>query len=279
LIEGDIRDPSVCKLAVDDVDFVLHQAALGSVPLSLESPRETHDVNVTGFLNLLSAAAQADVSRFVYASSCAIYGDNPNLPLTESEPAKPLSPYAASKVCNEVYAEAFQRSYGIETVGLRYFNVFGERQDPNGAYAAVIPRWIDAAMRGMPIQIFGDGGHTRDFVYVRDVVRANVASVFIEAKNPGQVFNVAGGHPISLNNLRTAISSYLKTQGVDGESTVVYKTERPGDIRHSSASLERAYNALKLSNHDFEHGLKQAINWYHKRSDNQLDRDSEAMGP
>jgi UDP-N-acetylglucosamine 4-epimerase len=263
LYEADIREAYACRQAVQNVDFVLHQAALGSVPLSLENPIYTHDVNVTGFINILTAALHQGVKRLVYASSCAVYGANQNLPLLETEKLMPLTPYAASKMSNENYAEAFHRSFGMESVGLRYFNVFGERQDPHGSYAAVIPRWITSSIHGEPLVINGDGEQTRDFVYVEDVAKANVAAALIENISPGLVLNVAGGQELSINKLSQLISSYvLKASKQTHEIKRIYRSERPGDIRHSHASVDRTREVLNWKAKTFYEGFERAFGWY-----------------
>jgi UDP-N-acetylglucosamine 4-epimerase len=263
LCEADIREAEACRQAVRNVDFVLHQAALGSVPLSLENPIYTNDVNVTGFLNILTAALHQGVKRLVYASSCAVYGANQNLPLLETAKLMPLTPYAASKMTNEIYAEAFQRSFGMESVGLRYFNVFGERQDPQGAYAAVIPRWITSSIHGEPIVINGDGEQTRDFVYVEDVAKANVAAALIENVSPGLVLNVAGGQEMSINKLSQLISTLvLKASKQPHEIRRIYRSERPGDIRHSHASVDRTREVLNWKAKTFTEGFERAFDWY-----------------
>jgi UDP-N-acetylglucosamine 4-epimerase len=229
----------------------------------MENPSDTHDVNVTGFLNVLVAAVSEGVKRFVYASSCAVYGANQNLPLLETERPMPLTPYAASKINNEIYAEAFHRSFGLESVGLRYFNVFGERQDPQGAYAAVIPKWISSSLRGEPLVINGDGEQTRDFVYVQDVAKANVAAALTENVSPGLVLNVACGQKISINKLSQIISNQvLKASKQAEEIRRVYRSERPGDIRHSHACVGRAREMLDWKAKNFNEGLERALDWY-----------------
>ena len=221
LVEGDLRNPEICQRAVNGVDYVLHQAALGSVPLSLERPDETHAVNVTGFLNLLQAARDAGVCRFVYASSCAIYGDDPESPKREERLGRSLSPYATSKHLNELYADVFERCYHVSTVGLRYFNVYGPRQDPQGAYAAVIPKWIEALVRGDEVRIFGDGLASRDFVFVQDVVQANVlaATSVLGAESDALVCNIGtvstarwSDMKISFSPSRNAMKSSARMQ-------------------------------------------------------------------
>lgn len=265
LIEGDIADPDVCARACQDVRIVLHQAALGSVPRSIEEPLTTHRSNVTGFINMLDAARRAGVKRFVYASSSAVYGDEPNLPKVEHRIGNPLSPYAASKLMNEIYARVFGRIYGIETVGLRYFNVFGQRQDPSGPYAAVIPRWISKLVKGEVVEIYGDGLTSRDFCYVANVVQANIlAATTTHPEAINTVFNVAAGSRTTLNELFQIILSVLRNT-VPGLSDVkpVYREFRPGDVRHSQADLTRARSLLGYEpTHTLEVGLQCAIGWY-----------------
>lgn len=264
-IEGDIADPETCLRACQDVHIVLHQAALGSVPRSIEEPLTTHRSNVTGFLNMLDAARRTGVKRFVYASSSAVYGDDPNLPKVEHRIGKPLSPYAASKLMNEIYAGVFGRLYGIETIGLRYFNVFGQRQDPSGPYAAVIPRWISKLVRGDVVEIYGDGLTSRDFCYVANVVQANIlAATTSHPEAINTVFNVAVGSRTTLNELFQAILSVLRNT-VSGlrEAQPVYREFRPGDVRHSQADLTRARSILGYEpTHTLEAGLRCAIKWY-----------------
>jgi UDP-N-acetylglucosamine 4-epimerase len=262
LIEGDIRDPETCREACQGVDFVFHQAALGSVPLSLQDPVLTHHVNVSGFINILLAAKDASVRRMVYASSCAIYGDNSHLPLCEFEQVRPISPYAASKAANELYAQAFYHSYGFPVVGLRYFNVFGERQDPNGPYAAVIPKWIKSMLNGESVRIHGDGSNTRDFVYVGDVVRANIAAALTTAKADGSVYNVAAGYPTSLNELHKTLVDHISAFGCTEPLKAQYGDARPGDIVHSQASIARSQEDLYYNVTDLSTGLRRAMAWY-----------------
>jgi UDP-N-acetylglucosamine/UDP-N-acetyl-alpha-D-glucosaminouronate 4-epimerase len=236
LIEGDIRNRDLCRKACQSVDFVLHQAAQCSVPASIADPLGTHEINVTGFLNILLAAQEAGVKRLVFASSCAVYGDSKQLPNTEERAGNFLSPYALSKFMDELYAKMF----AIETIGLRYFNVYGPRQDPNGAYAAVIPRWITALSRGEKVTIFGDGETTRDFVFVEDVLQANVLAATTQSADAvGQMYNVASGTSISLNALYHKIHDALGSTGQPA-----YSNFRPGDIRHSSADISKSRRLL-----------------------------------
>jgi UDP-N-acetylglucosamine 4-epimerase len=265
MLEGDIRDLETCRAACDGVDYVLHHAALGSVPWSMDDPLRTNAVNVDGFVNMLVAAKDAGVKRFVYASSSAVYGDTPDHPQLEDRLGRPLSPYAASKSTNETYAVAFQMSYGLQSIGLRYFNVFGRRQDPAGAYAAVIPRWIASLLRGERCRIFGDGETTRDFCYVANVVQANLLAATVADSNAtGQAYNVACAESVTLNQLfqmmrdRLALSDPQFSQAVPQ-----YDPFRPGDIRFSCASIEKARRMLSFSpTHDVAQGLVEALDWY-----------------
>lgn len=244
-IEGDIRDESVCRAACADAPLVLHQAALGSVPRSIERPTQSFTANVDGFANMLEAARGAGCPRFVYASSSSVYGDHQGLPKVERELGVPLSPYAATKRVDEVWAGAYFQSYGLPVVGLRYFNVLGPRQDPRGAYAAVIPRWIDAFRRGEVPRIFGDGETSRDFCPVSNVVQANVLAAFASEDASGQAFNVALGDRTNLNELFVMIRDGLVGLGVDcGGYEPVYEDFRPGDVRHSLADLSLAREVL-----------------------------------
>jgi UDP-N-acetylglucosamine/UDP-N-acetylgalactosamine 4-epimerase len=264
LIVGDIREAAVCRKACDGVDYVLHHAALGSVPRSIHDPLETNSVNVNGFLNMLVAAKERGVKRFVYASSSAVYGDSTDQPQLENSTGQSLSPYAASKAANETYADAFQASYGLQTIGLRYFNVFGRRQDPAGAYAAVIPRWIDNLIAGKPCQIFGDGQTTRDFCYISNVVQANILAATAHESASRQAYNVACGRSVTLNELFTMLKEELARD--DPSSMDVspdYQAFRAGDVRFSSASIEKARRMLSFSpTHDVGSGISEALPWY-----------------
>jgi len=240
MIEGDIRDLDACRSACEGADYVLHHAALGSVPWSMDDPLRTNAVNVDGFINMLVAAKDAGVKRFIYASSSAVYGDVPTHPQVETIIGRPLSPYAASKSTNETYAVAFQMSYGLETIGLRYFNVFGQRQDPSGAYAAVIPRWIDSLLRGERCRIFGDGETTRDFCFISNVVQANLlAATTNDNSATCQAYNIACGDSVSLNQLfcimRDGLAQYDPAVAFAAPQ---YDDFRPGDIRLSCAALD-----------------------------------------
>ena len=263
--EGDIADLAACRRAVAGVEFVLHHAALGSVPLSMNDPLTCHRANVTSFLNLLIAARDAGVKRFVYASSSAVYGDDPATAKVEEEIGRPLSPYAASKRMDEVYADMFAMGFGFASVGLRYFNIFGPRQDPEGAYAAVIPKWISAMLRREPVIVNGDGETTRDFCYIGDVIQANLLAATTE--NPGavnQVFNVALGRRTSLNELFGALQTALRRRETALPATQpVYREFRAGDVRHSQADVSKARRLLRFEPaHDLASGLELAMDWY-----------------
>jgi len=269
MIEGDIRDLETCRAACEGADYVLHHAALGSVPWSLDDPLRTNAVNVDGFIKMLVAAKDARVKRFVYASSSAVYGDTTNYPQTEDSLGRPLSPYAASKSTNETYASAFQLSYGLESIGLRYFNVFGRRQDPAGAYAAVIPRWISSLLKGERCRIFGDGETTRDFCYIANVLQANLlAATAVDGAATCQSYNVACAKSVSLNQLFRMMRDHLALREARFASAVPqYDPFRPGDIRFSCASIEKARRMLGFDpSHDVERGLAEALDWYVERA-------------
>lgn len=264
-IEGDIADPAVCQAACAGVDYVLHQAALGSVPRSIVEPLASHRANVTGFLQMLLAARDAKVRRFVYASSSAVYGDHPGLPKVEEQTGRVLSPYAATKAMNEVYAQVCADAYGLESIGLRYFNVFGPRQDPEGAYAAVIPKWIAALLRREPVRINGDGETSRDFCYIANVVQANLLAA--TTTNPGainQVYNVALGERTTLNELFQTLQTGLRRlDPTMPEQQPVYGEFRPGDVRHSLADISKAARLLGYApTHRLSEGLEVAFDWY-----------------
>ncbi|MEQ1505414.1 MAG: NAD-dependent epimerase/dehydratase family protein [Myxococcota bacterium] len=245
LIEGDIRDPAVCAEAMVGVRHVLHQAALGSVPRSIADPRTTHAVNVDGFVNVALAAVDAGVSGFVYASSSSVYGDSARLPKREGEEGRPLSPYAATKRIDEVYAAAFHQTYGLNAVGLRYFNVVGPRQDPNGAYAAVVPRWLAALRHGDPVTIFGDGETSRDFCPVANVVRANLLAAVAGPDAAGRAFNVGLGAQTTLNELFALLRDGMAARGCPcGGQSPRYEPFRKGDPRHSLADVEAVTTTL-----------------------------------
>jgi UDP-N-acetylglucosamine 4-epimerase len=262
-IEGDIRKLDDCRAACAGARHVLHQAALGSVPRSLEDPLTTHEVNCTGFLNMLIAARDAQVGSFTYAASSSTYGDEPNLPKTEDRIGKPLSPYGASKLINEIDAQVFARCYGLKTIGLRYFNVFGPRQDPRGAYAAVVPRWIAAMIAGAPVHINGDGETSRDFCYVANAVQANLLAALAGEEHRDLVYNVAVGERTSLNALFEALAAELAAVGRPYDARPVHRDFRAGDVRHSLASIDRARERLGYApTHTVKAGLGVAMPWY-----------------
>ena len=269
MVEGDIRDLETCRTACEGADYVLHHAALGSVPWSMDDPLRTNAVNVDGFVNMLVAAKDAGIKRFVYASSSAVYGDTPDYPQVENALGRPLSPYAASKATNETYALAFQMSYGLQAIGLRYFNVFGRRQDPAGAYAAVIPRWIASLLRGERCRIFGDGETTRDFCYIANVIQANLLAATVQDENAtGHAYNVACAASVSLNQLFGMMRDQLSlTDPRFSTAAPQYDPFRPGDIRFSGASIEKARRMLSYSpTHDVASGLTEALGWYVERA-------------
>lgn len=262
-IEGDIRQFADCQKACNGVDHVLHQAALGSVPRSIADPITTNDTNISGFLNMLTAARDAHVSSFTYAASSSTYGDHPALPKVEENIGKPLSPYAVTKYVNELYADVFARSYGFKAIGLRYFNVFGQRQDPNGAYAAVIPKWTASMIAGDDVFINGDGETSRDFCFIENTVQANIlaATAAEEAKN--QVYNVAVGDRTTLNDLYTAIQVALLENSINYARPAVYREFRAGDVRHSQASIAKIQQALGyMPEYPIAEGIQLAMRWY-----------------
>jgi UDP-N-acetylglucosamine 4-epimerase len=264
-IEGDIRDPAACSRACAQVELVLHQAALGSVPRSIHDPVTSHDVNVTGFVRVLEAARAAGIRRVVYASSSSVYGDHPALPKVEGAVGRVLSPYAATKRTNEIYAEAFAKCYGLELLGLRYFNVFGPRQDPNGPYAAVIPVWFAALLGGVPVSINGDGETSRDFCYVANVIQANLlAATTTRPEALGEVFNVACGDRTTLNELFRLIRDRVaRVEPAAAASEAQHREFRPGDVRHSLADVTKARTLLGYEpTHGVGAGLDQAASWY-----------------
>lgn len=267
LIEGDIRSLDDCKKAVCGVDFVLHQAALGSVPRSIKDPITSNDVNVSGFLNMLVASRDAGVKRFVYAASSSTYGDSKGLPKVEDVIGKPLSPYAITKYVNELYADVFAKTYGLETVGLRYFNVFGRKQDPNGAYAAVIPKFVGQFMKGESPVINGDGNYSRDFTYIDNVVQANMLCLIADKPEAiNTVYNVAYGDRNTLNDLVGYLKEYLSEFDASIKNIEVkYGPNRLGDIPHSLASVDKARNLLNYNpQFSLQKGLKEAVKWYWK---------------
>ena len=264
-IEGDIRDYDRCLTSAKDVDIILHQAALGSVPRSIDDPLKTNHANLTGFLNMLTAAKENGVKRFVYASSSSVYGDSKELPKVEERTGNLLSPYAVTKYVNELYAGVFQKCYGTETIGLRYFNVFGKRQDPNGAYAAVMPKWIAQTLNDEDIYINGDGETSRDFTYIDNVVQANILSGTTNNEEAfGEAFNTAIGGRETLNNLYKAITDGLRSQLPELEiKDPIYRDFRAGDIRHSNANIDKMKTILGyIPTHSLEEGLKASIFWY-----------------
>ena len=262
---GDIRDPDTCQTICKGVDYVLHQAALGSVPRSLEYPLTTHAANNTGFINMLVAARDARVKRFVYAASSSTYGDHPGLPKVEDVIGKPLSPYAVTKLVNELYADVFGRCYGMESIGLRYFNIFGRRQDPAGAYAAVVPKWVSSMVHNEPVYINGDGETSRDFCYIDNVIQANLlAATSPHADAANQVYNVAVGDRTTLNQLFEAIRILLAPKFPHlADAKPVYRDFRAGDVRHSLADISKAHTRLGYQpTHRIGEGLAEAMDWY-----------------
>ncbi|QJQ06671.1 NAD-dependent epimerase/dehydratase family protein [Undibacterium piscinae] len=266
-VQGDITDLNDCQLACEGANYVLHHAALGSVPRSLEDPILTNANNVTGFLNILTAARDAKVRRFVYAASSSTYGDHPDLPKVESVIGKPLSPYAVTKYVNELYADVFARCYGLDSIGLRYFNVFGPRQDPKGAYAAVIPQWVAALIHNQVLKINGDGETTRDFCFVANVVQANILAALSDNPEAGnQVYNVALNDSTSLNQLYQMMCDLLQADYPHVlQHQASYASFRNGDIRHSQADISKARRLLGFEpTHRVDEGLHEAMEWYKK---------------
>ncbi|WP_410504193.1 SDR family oxidoreductase [Flavobacterium sp. J49] len=265
LIEGDIRNLETCQEAVKHIDYVLHQAALGSVPRSINDPITSNEVNVSGFLNMLVACRDAGVKRFIYAASSSTYGDSESLPKVEDKIGKPLSPYAITKYVNELYAEIFSKTYGLETIGLRYFNVYGRRQDPNGAYAAVIPKFVMQLMAHESPVVNGDGNYSRDFTYIDNVIQMNELAMSTQNKEAvNTVYNTAFGDRTTLNNMLHYLKLYLSEfdQSI-AEVPVVYGPNRVGDIPHSLASIDKAKQLLHYHpKFSFQEGLKEAVAWY-----------------
>ncbi len=262
-IEGDIREPKTCQQAVKGVDYVLHQAALGSVPRSIADPLTTNAANITGFLNMLDAAKEEGVSSFTYAASSSTYGDHPALPKVEENIGNPLSPYAVTKYVNELYAGVYARTYGFKTIGLRYFNVFGRRQDPNGAYAAVIPKWTAAMINGEDVYINGDGETSRDFCYIDNVVQMNLLAATAKEDAKDEVYNVAVGDRTTLNDLFYAIKGALNNNDIKVEAEPIYRDFRTGDVRHSQASIAKSFNSLGYKpNYKIGEGILESVKWY-----------------
>ncbi|MGL1036503.1 SDR family oxidoreductase [Vibrio vulnificus] len=262
-IEGDIRDYASCEQAVIGVDYVLHQAALGSVPRSIADPLTTNAANITGFLNMLQAAKEAQVKSFTYAASSSTYGDHPALPKVEENIGKPLSPYAVTKYVNEVYASVYARTYGFKATGLRYFNVFGRRQDPNGAYAAVIPKWTSAMINNEEVFINGDGETSRDFCYIENVIQMNVLAATGSEEALGEVYNCAVGDRTTLNTLFNALKNELSNSGVTYSSEAAYREFRAGDVRHSQADISKAKSKLGYEpEYDIAAGIAESMPWY-----------------
>lgn len=266
-IEGDIRNLNDCHKACKGVNYVLHQAALGSVPRSIEDPITTNDVNVTGFLNMLVASRDAGVKRFIYAASSSTYGDHEALPKIEDTIGKPLSPYAITKYVNELYADIFHTTYGLDTIGLRYFNVFGQRQDPNGSYAAVIPKFVQQLIKHESPIINGDGSYSRDFTYIHNVVHMNICALTTDNVNAlNNVYNVAYGEQTTLIELASLLKQFLAKFDKEIENIEIkYRDNRIGDIPHSLASIEKAKDLLEYNpKYNMITGLKEAVNWYWK---------------
>lgn len=262
-MEGDIRNLADCQSACTDVDYILHQAGLGSVPRSIADPINTNETNISGFLNMLVAARDAKVASFTYAASSSTYGDHPALPKVEEAIGKPLSPYAVTKYVNELYAEVFARTYGFHTIGLRYFNIFGKRQTPDGAYAAVIPKWTAAMIQGDDVYINGDGDTSRDFNFIENAVQANILAATADDDAKNQVYNVAVGGRTTLNTLFTALKDHLSINGIDYSQAPIYRDFREGDVHHSQADISKIQSALGYDpQFDVVQGIKKAMPWY-----------------
>jgi len=262
-LQGDIRNLDDCRQACEGVDYVLHQAALGSVPRSINDPITTNGANIDGFLNMLVAARDAEVKSFTYAASSSTYGDHPGLPKVEDVIGKPLSPYAVTKYVNELYADVFARTYGFTTIGLRYFNVFGKRQDPEGAYAAVIPKWAAAMINDEEVFINGDGETSRDFCYVQNAVQANLLAALAGSDARNSIYNVALGDRTSLNELFYLIKAVLKDVGVNYDRSPIYRAFRQGDVQHSQANIEKAKSLLGYCpKYKVGEGLREGVAWY-----------------
>jgi UDP-N-acetylglucosamine 4-epimerase len=268
-IEGDIRNIDECKQAVSGVDYVLHQAALGSVPRSINDPATTNDVNISGFLNMLVAARDENVTSFTYAASSSTYGDHPALPKVEENIGNPLSPYAVTKYVNELYADVFARTYNFNTIGLRYFNVFGQRQDPNGAYAAVIPKWTADLINNNEVFINGDGETSRDFCFIENTVQMNILAATASNEVKNNVYNVAVGDRTTLNTLYKSLQHSLRVNGIENQSTPIYREFRVGDVRHSQAEVSKAKNLLGYEpEYRIGQGVDKAMPWYIKFMEN-----------
>ncbi|PNG15461.1 NAD-dependent epimerase/dehydratase family protein [Stutzerimonas stutzeri] len=262
-IEGDIRTLNDCHRICSGVDYVLHQAALGSVPRSINDPITTNSANIDGFLNMLVAARDAQVKSFTYAASSSTYGDHPGLPKVEDVIGKPLSPYAVTKYVNELYATVFARTYGFSTIGLRYFNVFGKRQDPDGAYAAVIPKWISSMLKNEPIWINGDGETSRDFCHIHNVIQANILAATASSKEKDEIYNIAVGDQTTLNEMAALIGEALSEKEVDFKSEIMYREFRNGDVRHSKADITKARKKLSyIPTMSASDGVREAMLWY-----------------
>lgn len=262
-IEGDIRKIEDCKQAVNGVDYVLHQAALGSVPRSINDPATTNAVNISGFLNMLIAARDEKVKSFTYAASSSTYGDHPALPKVEENIGNPLSPYAVTKYVNELYADVFARTYEFKSIGLRYFNVFGQRQDPEGAYAAVIPKWTASMIQGEEVFINGDGETSRDFCFIENTVQMNILAATAEDEAKNEVYNVAVGDRTTLNTLYQSIKTALSENKINVSGDPTYRDFRAGDVRHSQADISKAKNKLGYEpTHKILEGIKKAMPWY-----------------
>ena len=262
-IEGDIRNLEDCQKAVEGVDYVLHQAALGSVPRSIADPITSNAANITGFLNILVAARDAGVKSFTYAASSSTYGDHPALPKVEENIGNPLSPYAVTKYVNELYANVFARSYGFKCIGLRYFNVFGKRQDPNGAYAAVIPKWIAAMIKGDDVYINGDGETSRDFCYIENTIQANILTAVSDSESKNEVYNVAVGDRTTLNILFNQLKKVLMHNGINKIDIPIYQDFRSGDVRHSQADISKIIKGLGYNPlYNLYDGIVLTIDWY-----------------
>jgi len=267
-IEGDISNYSDCKKSVKKIDFVLHQAALGSVTRSIDEPIISNHVNITGFLNMLTASRDSDVKSFTYAASSSTYGDHPGLPKVEEHIGSPLSPYAVTKYVNELYGEVFSKNYNFNSIGLRYFNVFGKRQDPEGSYAAVIPRWINLMIQNKPIDINGDGETTRDFCFIDNAVQANILSALANKKSKNNIYNVAVNDRTSLNELFNILRDLLLENGIEYALKPNYQDFRLGDVRHSQADTSKAEKLLQYkASDDVRLGLSKTVKWYLAKKD------------